>query len=272
MINKRSVDVVVLSDLHLGTVGCHAMELTQYLNSINTEKLILNGDIFDIWNFKKYYWPEPHMRVIKCFLSMMANGTDIYYLTGNHDEVIRKISNLQLGPLFVRDKLVLDLNGEKCWIFHGDIFDITMKQTKWIAKLGGKGYDLLILFNRAVNWILKNLGRDKISLSKRIKNSIKKAVRFIDDFEVAAMDLAIQNNYDYVICGHIHQPKIRGYENEEGAVIYMNSGDWVENLTALEFDEGEWSMYKYAEDEFIDKSRSVMVPIRKRLRNTAVIR
>jgi UDP-2,3-diacylglucosamine pyrophosphatase LpxH len=86
------------------------------------------------------------------------------------------------------------------------------------------------------------------------------------------MDLAIQNNYDYVICGHIHQPKIRGYENEEGTVIYMNSGDWVENLTALEFDEGEWSMYKYAEDDFLDKNSSVMVPIRKRLRNTAVIR
>jgi len=272
MASKRSVDIVVLSDLHLGTVGCHAIELTRYLNSIAPDKLILNGDIFDIWNFKKYYWPDSHMRVVKCFLSMMANGTDIYYLTGNHDEVIRKISGLQLGPLFVRDKLVLDLNGEKCWIFHGDIFDITMKQTKWVAKLGGKGYDLLILFNRVVNWMLEKLGRSKISLSKRIKDSIKKAVRFIDDFEVAAMDLAIQNNYDYVICGHIHQPKIRGYENEEGTVIYMNSGDWVENLTALEFDEGEWSMYKYAEDDFLDKNSSVMVPIRKRLRNTAVIR
>lgn len=269
--NKRAVEIVVLSDLHLGTVGCHALELTKYLNSISPEKLILNGDIFDIWNFKKYYWPDTHMEVVKCFISMLANGTDIYYLTGNHDEVIRKISSLQIGPLFVKDKMVLDLNGEKCWIFHGDIFDIAMKQTKWIAKIGGKGYDLLILLNRVINYVLKKTGRDKISLSKRIKDSVKKAVQFIDDFEVAAMDLAIQNGYDYVICGHIHQPKVRGYENEDGSVIYMNSGDWVENLTALEYDGKEWSMYKYEEDNFIDKSSPVVLPIRKKFKEKAVI-
>ncbi|WP_138431663.1 UDP-2,3-diacylglucosamine diphosphatase [Fodinibius saliphilus] len=271
MTNKRTVDIVVLSDLHLGTVGCHAIELTQYLNSIEPQTLVLNGDIFDIWNFKKYYWPESHMQVVKCFLSLMANGTDIYYLTGNHDEVIRKITSLQLGPLFVKDKLVLDLNGEKCWIFHGDIFDITMKQTRWIAKIGGKGYDMLILLNRAVNWLLKKMGRNKISLSKKIKDSVKKAVRFIDDFEVSAMDLAIQNGYDYVICGHIHQPKIRGYENEEGSVIYMNSGDWIENLTALEYNGKGWEMYRYAEDDFIDKEQSVSIPVRQRFKEVELI-
>lgn len=268
---KRSVDIVVLSDLHLGTVGCHAVELTQYLNSIEPEVLILNGDIFDIWNFKKYFWPQSHMQVVKCFLSMLANGTDIYYLTGNHDELLRKISSLQIGPLFVKDKLVLDLNGEKCWIFHGDIFDITMKHTKWIAKIGGQGYDLLILMNRIVNYVLERMGRPKISLSKRIKDSVKKAVQFIDDFEISAMDLAIQNGYDYVICGHIHQPKIRGYENEEGSVIYMNSGDWIENLTALEYNGSQWSMYKYEEDGFINKAAPVEIPIRKTLKEVALI-
>ena len=268
---KRTVDIVVLSDLHLGTVGCHAIELSQYLNSIEPRVLVLNGDIFDIWNFKKYFWPESHMQVVKCFLSMMANGTDVYYLTGNHDEVIRKISSLQLGPLFVKDKVVLDLNGEKCWIFHGDIFDITMKHTKWVARIGGHGYDMLIILNRLVNYMLEKIGRSKISLSKRIKDSVKKAVRFIDDFEVAAMDLAIQNGYQYVICGHIHQPKIRGYENEEGSVIYMNSGDWVENLTALEYNGAEWEMYKYSEDEFIDKKEPVQIPMRKTFKETALI-
>ena len=269
--NKRPVEIVVLSDLHLGTVGCHAVELTQYLNSIEPKVLILNGDIFDIWNFKKYFWPKSHMQVIKCFLSMMANGTDIYYLTGNHDEVLRKISSLQIGPLFVKDKLVLELNGEKCWFFHGDIFDITMKHTKWVAKIGGHGYDLLILLNSFVNYVLKKLGRNKISLSKRIKDSVKQAVRFIDDFETSAMDLAIQNGYDYVVCGHIHQPKIRGYENEEGSVIYMNSGDWIENLTALEYNGKEWSMYKYNEDEFIDKDDLPAIPIRKNIKEVAYI-
>lgn len=271
MTYKRPVDIVVMSDLHLGTVGCHAVELAQYLNSIEPRILILNGDIFDIWNFKKYYWPDSHMEVVKCFLSMMANGTDIYYLTGNHDEVIRNISSLQLGPLFVKDKLVLELNGEHCWIFHGDIFDITMKHTKWIAKIGGKGYDLLILLNRVVNWILDKMGKHKISLSKRIKDSMKKAVQFIDDFEVAAIDLAIQNEYDYVICGHIHQPKIRGYTNDQGSVIYMNSGDWIENLTALEYDGEEWSMYKYHDDDFVDKKVTVRVPVRNNLKESAII-
>lgn len=253
--NKRPLDILVLSDVHLGTVGCHALELLQYLNSVDPKVIILNGDFVDIWNFRKYYWPESHMMVLRTLLTMMTSGTDIYYLTGNHDEVLRKVSSLQLGPLFIRDKLTLELNGEKVWIFHGDVFDITMKHSKWIAKIGGKGYELLILLNRLVNRILVKSGRSKISLSKRIKDSVKKAVRFIEDFETTAMDLAIDQGYDYVICGHIHQPKIRGYENEHGSVIYMNSGDWVENLTALEYYGQEWIMYKYREEHYIHEER-----------------
>ncbi len=252
---KRPLDIVVLSDIHLGTVGCHALELLQYLNSIDPKMIILNGDFVDIWNFKKYYWPESHMMVLRTLLTMMTNGTDIYYLTGNHDEVLRKVSSLQLGPLFIRDKLVLELNNEKVWIFHGDIFDVTMKHSKWIAKIGSHGYDLLILLNRAINHISVKLGKGKLSLSKKIKDSVKKAIRFIDDFETTAIELAIDQGYDYVICGHIHQPKIRGFENERGSVIYMNSGDWIENLTALEYDGFEWNMFKYKEEDFITNRR-----------------
>jgi UDP-2,3-diacylglucosamine pyrophosphatase LpxH len=252
---KRPVDILVLSDIHLGTVGCHALELIQYLNSVDPKTIILNGDFVDIWNFKKYYWPESHMMVLRTLLTMMTNGTDIYYLTGNHDEVLRKVSSLQLGPLFIRDKLVIELNGEKVWIFHGDIFDVTMKHSKWIAKIGSHGYDLLILLNRAINKISMRMGRGKISLSKKIKDSVKKAVRFIEDFETTAIDLAIDQGYDYVICGHIHQPKIRGYENEKGSVIYMNSGDWIENLTALEYEDGEWNLYKYKEEDYKTSER-----------------
>lgn len=253
--NKRPLDIAVISDVHLGTVGCHALELLQYLNSIDPKTIVLNGDFVDIWNFRKYYWPESHMMVLRTLLTMMANGTDIYYLTGNHDEVLRKVSSLQLGPFFIRDKLILELKGEKVWIFHGDVFDITMKQSKWIAKAGSHGYDLLILLNRLINKISERMGRGKLSLSKKIKDSVKKAVRFIDDFETTAIDLAIDQGYDYVICGHIHQPKIRGYENENGSVIYMNSGDWIENLTALEYDGDEWNLYKYSEEEFLGQQR-----------------
>ncbi len=245
---KRTLDTVVISDVHLGTIGCHAIELSQYLNSINPKRVILNGDFIDMWNFRKYYWPEAHMHVIRTLITMMTNGVDIYYLTGNHDETLRKISSLQLGPLFIRDKLVLELNREKVWFFHGDIFDVTMKYSKWIAKLGGHGYELLILLNRWANNISVKLGYGKLSLSKKIKDSVKTAVSFIDDFEVTAMELAIDEGYDYVVCGHIHQPKIRGFENEKGSVIYLNSGDWIENLTALEYDSNEWSLYRYEED------------------------
>ena len=134
----RKIHTVVLSDIHLGTVGCHALELLQYLNSINPSTIILNGDFIDVWNFRKYYWPDSHMMVLRTLLSKMANGTDIYYITGNHDDVLRKVSSLQLGPLIIRDKLIMELNGEKVWIFHGDIFDVTMKHSKWIARIGGK--------------------------------------------------------------------------------------------------------------------------------------
>lgn len=268
---KRPVDIVVISDVHLGTVGCHALELLQYLNSIDPKTLILNGDFIDAWNFRKYYWPESHMMVLRTMLTMMANGTDIYYLTGNHDEVLRKVSSLQLGPLFVRDKLVLNLKGEKVWIFHGDIFDITMKHTKWIAKAGAHGYDMLILLNRFINWVSVKMGRGKLSLSKKIKESVKKAVQFIDNFENTAIELAIDQGYDYVICGHIHQPKIRGYENEKGSVIYMNSGDWIENLTALEYDGEEWSMYRYSEEEYRKSERIEKIITIKNSRNRKVV-
>ena len=117
-----------------------------------------------------------------------------------------------------------------------------------VAKLGAVGYDTLILINRAVNFISKKMGRGKISLSKKIKNSVKGAVKFLNDFEQTAADIGISNGYDFVVCGHIHQPEIREIKNEHGAIIYMNSGDWIENLSSLEYNNGKWSVYKYHED------------------------
>ncbi|MGZ4156620.1 MAG: UDP-2,3-diacylglucosamine diphosphatase, partial [Bacteroidia bacterium] len=141
-------------------------------------------------------------------------------------------------------------DGKKAWIFHGDVFDVTMKHAKWLAKLGAIGYDALILINRAVNFVSQKMGKGKISLSKKIKNSVKGAVKFINAFEQTAADIGISNGYDYVICGHIHQPEIREMKNAKGAITYMNSGDWIENLTSLEYNDGKWSIYKYHEDAF----------------------
>jgi UDP-2,3-diacylglucosamine pyrophosphatase LpxH len=245
---KKNLDVAVLSDIHLGAVGCKALACVQYLNTIRPKTLILNGDIIDIWNFRKFYWPESHMRVIKTIMNMMAEGTEVYYLTGNHDEVLRKLSNISMGRIHLRDNLVLDLNGEKCWFFHGDIFDVTMKYSKWIAKLGGYGYDLLILLNVLVNSLLKIFGREKYSLSKKVKDSVKKAVEFVDSFEKTAIDMAFEEGYSSVFCGHIHKPSIRSVQRGHQKVKYYNSGDWIENMTALEFDGAGWCLYTHEAD------------------------
>ena len=251
---KRKIDLLVLSDLHLGTYGCHGKELLQYLDQIEPGTVILNGDIIDIWQFKKRYWPASHMQVLRRLLKFAEKGIPVYYLTGNHDEMLRKFSDYRLGNLYLRDKLVLELDGKKAWFFHGDVFDVSMQYSEWLARLGGQGYDLLIILNRGVNLLLEKVGREKISLSKRIKDGVKTAVRFISDFEQIAADLAIERGYDYVVCGHIHQPVIKTmFAKEPGgnahagkSVTYLNSGDWIENLSALEYHLGQWSLYRYA--------------------------
>ena len=248
---KRPVDIVVISDVHLGTYGCHAKELLSYLKSIRPKQVVLNGDIIDIWQFSKRYWPKSHMKVVKIVMEWIANGVKVHYITGNHDEMLRKFVGLRLGSFSIENKVVLNLHGKKAWIFHGDVFDVTMQHSKWIAKLGALGYDFLILLNRAVNYISKKLGKGPVSMSKRIKNGVKSAIKFISDFENTAADIAIENEFDYVVCGHIHQPEIKKIVTEKGTVVYLNSGDWIENLTALEYHKARWKIYHYSEDTFM---------------------
>jgi UDP-2,3-diacylglucosamine pyrophosphatase LpxH len=250
-IKKRKVEVVVISDVHLGTYGCHAKELLHYLKSIKPKKVILNGDIIDIWQFSKRYWPKSHTKVIKQLLEWISKGVKMYYVTGNHDEMLRKFVGFKMGSLKIVNKVVLNLDDEKkAWIFHGDVFDVTMQHSKWLAKLGAIGYDTLILINRFANFIsVKIFKKGKLSLSKKIKNSVKSAVKFINDFEQTAADIGIFQKYDYVICGHIHHPEIKEISNKDGAIQYLNSGDWVENLTALEYNNGKWSIYRFDENE-----------------------
>ncbi len=251
---KREVDLVVISDVHLGTYGCHAKELLQYLKSIKPKKLILNGDIIDIWQFSKSYWPESHMKVVRRIMKFISDGIPVYYLTGNHDEMLRKFSDLEIGSFQLTNKLVLELDEGKAWFFHGDVFDVTMQHSKWLAKLGAIGYDSLILLNSLVNWLLTLLKREKMSFSKKIKARFKDAVKFINDFEHTAAELAIDQGYRFVVCGHIHQPELREIAVEKGNVLYLNSGDWVENLTALEFHKGEWKIYRYQPEQFTEAS------------------
>ncbi|WP_264520960.1 UDP-2,3-diacylglucosamine diphosphatase [Flavobacterium sp. N1994] len=247
---KRKIDLLVLSDIHLGTYGCQSKELLNYMNSVKPKMVVLNGDIIDIWQFSKRYWPKSHMQVIHKLFNWMSKGVKIYYITGNHDEMLRKFESFKMGKLSIENKLVLDLDGKKTWIFHGDVFDVTMQHSKWLTKLGSHGYDLLILINAVCNWVSVKMGKGKISLSKNIKNSVKTAVKFVNDFEKTAADIAISNGYDYVLCGHIHQPEMKTITTSHGNVEYLNSGDWIENLTALEYNNKEWSLYKYNPEAF----------------------
>ena len=258
---KRPVDIVVLSDVHLGTYGCHAEELLSYLKSIKPKVLILNGDIVDIWQFRKYYFPKEHIEVINRIMKMSLSETKVYYLIGNHDDTLRRFMPYSAGNIHLRDKLILQFEGKKYWFFHGDIFDVSIKYSRFLAKLGGQGYDLLIRFNRLVNNLRHRLSMPRISIASNVKRGVKKAVKFIRDFEETAIDLAIKQKYDYVVCGHIHKPEIREAVTAQGKVTYMNSGDWVENLTSLELVNGKWQIYRYEKEEFdlLNKKLSVKV-------------
>lgn len=258
---KRALDIVILSDLHLGTYGCHARELLNYLKSIQPRTLVLNGDIIDMWYFKKSYFPKEHFEVIRRLMKMAVSGTKVYYLTGNHDDMLRKFGEIAFGMIHLRNKLVFQVDGKTHWVFHGDVFDASIHRARWLAKLGGEGYDLLIRINRSINSMRRIFGLGPVSFAAKVKKGVKGAVKYISDFEDTAIQLAAEKGYDHVICGHIHRPQMRDVTAENGrTVTYMNSGDWVEHLTSLEFVHGKWSIYQYDEAEFGQPSPHLQVP------------
>lgn len=250
MREARSVELVVISDVHLGTFGCRAKELLHYMKSINPECIILNGDIIDIWQFNKRYWPKSHMKVIKHLLKWIVEGKKIYYITGNHDEMLRRFKNFRVENFEIVNKIVLELKGGKAWFFHGDVFDVTMQYSKFLTKLGGVGYDTLILINSCINYLLLQLGYPRLSLSKTIKKSVKSAVKYINQFEKIAVEVAASNQYKYVVCGHIHQPNIEIYKHKGRKITYLNSGDWIENLSALEYKNGRWKIHYHDPEDY----------------------
>lgn len=240
---RRELCLVAISDTHLGTYGCHATELLGYLRSVAPRILILNGDIIDLWEFKKHYFPAAHLNVIKEILKMASRGTRVYYVTGNHDDRLRRFTHAQLGNIQIRDKLELIVGGKKMLVFHGDVFDLSIQVTPLLARIGSRGYQLLILLNRWINNWRMHLGMRRISLAGGIKHSVKRAVRFIKDFEDMAIRFASEQGYDLVLCGHIHRPIIREVSDAPHPLTYLNAGDWVENLSALEFNGHEWRLH-----------------------------
>jgi len=251
---KKVLDICVVSDLHLGTYGCRAEELLKYLKNIEPARLILNGDIIDGWQFKKKYFPATHWEIVERILEMANTGTIIYYLTGNHDDMLRRFDSLDLGNIRLRHQLELRIQNKTYWFFHGDVFDASVLFSPFLASLGGKGYDLLIRINAFINQWRVYFGLSKISFAHRVKRSVKHAVKFVSDFEKHSIRMGLRKGVDVVVCGHIHQPLIEQIDNEEGSILYMNSGDWVENMTALEFVNSKWRLYRYgaAEEEVLN--------------------
>lgn len=246
---KRKLDICVISDAHLGTYGCYADELLAYLSSIEPSILILNGDMIDVWNFQTPYFPSSHLNVVEKILSMASNGTKVYYIKGNHDHMTLGTTAKDLGAITFCKKLVLNLNGKKTWFFHGDIFDVPFLSVKWFSKLGDIGFAILLGVNTAVNSYLKSRKKEKFSFSKKIKESGPNSEVYISDFENKVIDLARDNNFDCVVCGHVHHPKKQLIESAKGNVLYLNSGDWVIHMTALEYSFKRWKLYRYQNDK-----------------------
>jgi len=262
MEDLRTPDIVVISDVHLGTYGCHAEQLLDYLLKIHPRILIINGDFIDIWQFRKHYFPAAHLAVLQRVLQMANQGVKVYYLPGNHDDLLRSFNGSILGPIQHRDQLILQLHGKTHWFFHGDIFDASVRVSPLIARIGGLSYDHLVRINRAVNRIRERIGKQPLSFSKAIKTSVKKAVRFVADFERCAIDLAFDRGFDYVICGHIHIAQDRQEQRNGQTVRYLNSGDWVESLTALEYRSGEWSIHQHDPANMVNKTMKIRMDVR----------
>jgi UDP-2,3-diacylglucosamine pyrophosphatase LpxH len=249
--NKRQLDVLILSDIHLGTRGCEANCLIKYLKSVEPKLLVLNGDIIDIWQFKTGYFPSSHWAVISEFIDLASRGIPVYYLPGNHDDSLRKLVPFKFGNIQLEHKLLLELDGKHVWIFHGDIYDGSITHGRWAAKIAGRCYDSIIVFNRFINRIRKKIGLKPTHFSKKLKSSVKSAVQKVSNFETKAIETAIDKGYDFVACGHIHRPQIREVENDRGKVTYLNSGDWMENRTSLEYYDGKWLIYTYNDEDFV---------------------
>ena len=243
--SRRELDVVILSDIHLGTLDCQAGPLLKYLEHIRPKTLVLNGDIIQL-SPRRRTFPANQMKIVDEILRMSMQGTAVYLITGNRDDELRRYTPFTAGHLKLRDKLVLQLKGKQYWIFHGDVFDLSGAMTPWIVRLGSQSYRYLLRANRCINYLRRTMGKEEMSLSAKLRKWPTHAKEYIRQFESTAMQMAEEKGYDVVVCGHTHQPIIRKKEQ----VTYMNAGDWVENLTALEYGFGKWRLYKYNELDY----------------------
>lgn len=261
MFLRKHYRTVVLSDIHLGTSHSKVKEASNFLRSINCERLILNGDIIDGWHMRKNgtrKWQAAHTQFFKILMKMMENhGTEIIYVRGNHDDFLDNIAPIDFANIHIVKEYVLQgANGKRYFVTHGDIFDRVTTQMKWLARLGDLGYTFLLWFNGIYNRYRSLRGKPYYSLSQYVKQRVKSAVSYISDFENTLADFAVSRKCDGIICGHIHHPDNLYY----GQTHYLNSGDWVETMSALtESEEGDWHIVYYAEVEFGEKPSDINI-------------
>lgn len=245
--SKNHYRSIFISDFHLGTRGCSADDLVDFLKKNHCDELYLVGDIIDGWRMKKnIYWPQSHSEVIRQILKKASQGTRVKFIVGNHDEFLRRWLpwNLALGHIkFMNRYDFISATGERYLVVHGDMFDNLMRaELKWIMHVGDFLYNFLIWLNRKFNSVRGWLGLPYWSLSRYLKNKTKRAVNFIEGFETKLAEYARQKGYHGVICGHIHQANITQIDG----VHYLNSGDWVESCTAIvETHDGQFSIVEW---------------------------
>jgi UDP-2,3-diacylglucosamine pyrophosphatase LpxH len=242
---------IFISDIHLGSKGCKADILVDFLKNNTTDKLYLVGDIIDGWKIQqnKWAWKQSHTNVVRKILGYAKQGTDIIYIVGNHDEFLRPI--LPYGLTFGKIKILnqhvhLGIDGKRYLVVHGDLFDGITRLTPWFSFLGDRAYDVLISLNTKFNWWRHKLGFGYWSLSQYLKQKVKKAVDFITHYEKNLINYCKKRNFDGVICGHIHKAEIKDIDD----FTYMNDGDWVESCSALvEHLDGQWEIVYWTKEE-----------------------
>jgi UDP-2,3-diacylglucosamine pyrophosphatase LpxH len=222
---------VFVSDVHLGSRGCRADLLLEFLKSVEVDTLFLVGDIFDLWAMRKsFYWPQEHNNVVRTVLGKAKGGTRVIYIPGNHDEDLREFCGSVFGNLEIHREFVHQTGeGKRLLVLHGDEFDTVVKCSPWLARVGSSVYDFLLGLNRHVNTVRRLFNLPYWSLASYLKHKAKTAVHYIASFEGAVAHAARKRGVDGVVCGHIHRPEIR----EMDGIVYCNDGDWVESCSAI---------------------------------------
>ncbi|GAA6140879.1 UDP-2,3-diacylglucosamine diphosphatase [Hydrogenophaga sp. 5NK40-0174] len=251
---------VFISDLHLGTPGCQAGALLDFIKYNPAQTIYLVGDIVDGWQLRrKWFWPQAHNDVLQKLLRLARKGTKVVFVPGNHDEFARQFDGHHFGGIEVRNEAThVTANGRRLWVVHGDQFDGVVQCAPWLAHLGDHLYGLALRLNRHFNSARARMGLPYWSLSQYLKHKVKKAVNYVSDFEVAVAKEAQNRGYDGVVCGHIHRPEMR----DINGVLYVNDGDWVESLSAAaETHSGEMRLIHWAQESQLPAGVGTDVPV-----------